>query len=208
MHMKAVYCTLVLLVGCAQFAQVPKPSTYPYTLQQHMQAAHHWDVLARQVANEVAAIIRDGPLSSTEPVHVRNHDDRSPFDEAFRGFLITELIEQGVWVPLQGVNSGSVLRDNHLEINWDMQLVVHNAYRTNPLSFGLSQDVGQGTHDGPLPHSEAIITVTTTYRGTILSRNSNVFYLNDADLQQYKKDWQHYWSRPDAPQKSYVVVDR
>jgi len=55
MHTKGlggVLC-LVLLTACAQ---VPKPSTYPFSFQQHMQAAHHWKVLARQVVGELVAV--------------------------------------------------------------------------------------------------------------------------------------------------------
>jgi len=53
MRMKAVCGAVlcVLFVGCAQ---VPKPSPYPYSSQLHMQAAHHWNVLASEVAESVA----------------------------------------------------------------------------------------------------------------------------------------------------------
>ena len=40
-----------LLVGCAQ---VPKPSAYSFSYQKKMQAAHHWELLARDVAKGVA----------------------------------------------------------------------------------------------------------------------------------------------------------
>jgi hypothetical protein len=178
---------------------------YPYTLQQHMQAAHHWQVLATQAVEELVAKGEPGP--SREPVYIQRDESedcvqrpyRTPFDRAFRGFLITELAKQGIPVSLNP--------ENPLRICWDVQLVVHNADRINPLSFGVlgelapPPDIWQGTAGRPLPHSEVIITTTTTNRGEILSRNSNIFYIND-------QDWQHYWSRPDAPQKSYAVVDR
>ena len=197
MHVKAVYCLLVLLAGCTQFAQVPKPSIYPYTLQQHMQAAHHWDVLAGEVVGNVAVSLMDGPVTLAGPVYVRDHDGRSPFDRAFRSFLITELRKHGVWISLEGANSADINHGNYFVINWDVQLVVHNAYRSNP-PLG---DVWQGTHDRPLPHSEVIITTTTTNRGVIVSRRSDIFYIND-------EDWQHYWSIPGAPVKTYAVVTR
>jgi hypothetical protein len=48
MHMKTLggIVYVVLLGACAQ---VPRPSAYPYTLQQKMQAAYHWRVLAKKV---------------------------------------------------------------------------------------------------------------------------------------------------------------
>ena len=73
MQMKAVYCFLVFLVGCAQ---VPRPSTYPYTFQQKMQAADHWKVLANQVAEQVVAVLKSEPSFLMGPVYIRS-DDRT-----------------------------------------------------------------------------------------------------------------------------------
>ncbi len=228
MRMNAVYCLLVLLAGCAS---VPRPSTYPYTSQPQMQAAHHWNVLAKQVAGELAVGLKGGPVPSIESVYVQS-DDRSPFGKAFRSFLITELTKQGVSV--------SYNRDNPLKIDWAVQLVVHNADRIKPpfplantllaaMGYGVGiawdklnseaagavtagalgplLDFWLGTETGPLPHSEVIITTMITQRGAMLSRNSNAFYINDQDRQ-------HYWSRADTQamakpmvQKSYTVVN-
>jgi hypothetical protein len=66
-------------------------------------------------------------------------------------------------------------------------------------------DIWRGIDAGPLPHSELIITTMVTKPEAILSRNSNIFYINDEDRQ-------HYRSTPaiEAPlvQKSYGVVNR
>ena len=241
MRMKAVYCFLVLLVGCAQ---VPRPSTYPYTFQQQMQAAHHWQVLANQVAGETAAVLKGELGSMMEPIYIQSDyrtstdntpcADRTPykntpFAQAFNSFLITELTKQGVPISFN--------QDNRLQICWAVQPLVHRADRIKPpfplettllagLGFGLAEtwyqlspgaagavtafgvgpilDTLRGLRTGPLPHSEIIITTTITDRGVILApnaRNAYVFYIND-------KDWQHYWSVPDTPQKSYTVVGR
>ncbi|MGH8066491.1 MAG: hypothetical protein ACRERE_14890 [Candidatus Entotheonellia bacterium] len=229
MRLKAAYCMLILLAGCSQ---VPKPSTYPYSFQHKMQAAHHWNVLANGVAAELTASFRGGSVSSVETVYVQS-DDRSPFGRAFRTFLITELTKQGISV--------SVNPDTPLKIDWAVQLVVHQADRSNPpfllantLLAGLAYGVGiawseldavaagavtagvvgplldilPGMDFGPLPHSEVIITTMITRTGAILARNTTPFYINDEDRQ-------HYWSRPDMPgtptplvQKSYTVVNR
>jgi hypothetical protein len=194
--MKPALCFLVFLIGCAQ---VPKPSTYPYSLQQHMQAAHHWDVLATRVVSELAASLKGGSAPSTEWVYVEDYEGRSPFNQAFRSFLITELRKQNIPVSFNP--------NNPLKIDWDVQLVVHKADRQNPRSIGLlgelvlGLNIWQGTHDGPLPHSEVIVTTTITDDGLIWLRDSTVFYINDADQQHYV-----YWLRPDAPQKTYALV--
>jgi hypothetical protein len=152
MRLKAVYCLLVFLVGCAQ---VPRPSTYPYSFQQQMQAAHHWHVLASQVVEELTARVRAGYVYSTEAVYIQNHDispsgqvfsGLSPFGQAFRGFLISELTKQGIPVsrwrepsqePCAPANNRADSRvrgylHDRLKICWDVQLVVHQADRIKP----------------------------------------------------------------------------
>jgi hypothetical protein len=232
MHMK-VLCGVLFVVLLTACAQVPKPSTYPYSFQQKMQAAHHWDVLAKEVAAGVTASLRGGTVSSGDAVYVQS-DDRSPFGRAFRTFLITELTKQGIPV--------SVNPDTPLQIDWAVQLVAHGANRINPplplaftalagLTYGVSiawdkldaieaggvtagvvgplLDFLVGTDSfAPLPHSEVIITTMITRTGAILARNTAPFYINDEDRQ-------HYWSRPDLPgtaaplaQKTFAVVNR
>jgi hypothetical protein len=217
MRMKAVYGFLVFLVGCTQ---VPRPSTYPYSFQQKMQAADHWQVLASQVAEEVVAVLKSEPSFLMEPVYVRSDDrtnsinapcyDRTPFKDttfaqAFHSLLITELTNQGISIVDD--------RDNRFQICWTIQPVVHNANRSKPypslaeailaIPPSLFVNLWQGIEAGPLPHSEIIITTTITDRGATRSRNAHIFYINDMD-------WPHYWSmsRPDAQQKTYVVVDK
>jgi hypothetical protein len=89
---RGVYCLLILLAGCTS---VPKPSPYPYSAQEHMQAAHHWQVLASEVAERVTTRVRGGPTTSTEYVYIPS-DDRSAFGKAFHGFLTTELMNRGI----------------------------------------------------------------------------------------------------------------
>lgn len=159
MQIKAVYCFLVLVTGCAQ---VPRPSTYPYTEQQQMQAAHHWRVLASQVVGE---LITRGELgSSIEPVYIQNKD-QSPFGQAFRSFLKTELTKQGIPVsPYENDRDTRQLpelceprdipilpyQNYPLKICWHVQLVTHQADRIKPslplqntllagLGFGLAE---------------------------------------------------------------------
>jgi hypothetical protein len=211
MRMKAVYCLLVLLAGCSS---APKPSPYLYSSQEHMQAAHHWNELASEVAEVVTVRIKEGYISPTEPVYVQS-DDRSPFGRAFRSLLITELTRQGIPV--------SSNPDNPVKIDWTVQPVVHNENRGNwSLPFGLGWLTGGITalvtspfagveplfNNGSLPHTEIIVTTMISKSGATLSRNAEIYYINDQDRQ-------HYWPRPDtsvaaAPvaQKVYTVVNR
>jgi hypothetical protein len=107
MRLKVAYCLLVLLVGCAQ---PPRPSSYPYSSQPHMQGVDHWQMLASQAAWELAASFRGEPASSIEPVYVQS-DDRAPVGKAFRSFLITALTKHGVAVSLNPDNPLGISAD-------------------------------------------------------------------------------------------------
>jgi len=196
-----------------------------------MQAAHHWQVLASQVAAELATSLTAGYVSATEAVYIQS-DDRSPFGKAFRSFLITELTKQGVAVSLTQNNPSQI------KIDWAVQLVMHQADRKKPpvllgntllagLAYGVAQawdklsleaagavtvfgvmpliDIMQGLDTGPLPHSEIIITTMISTPQVILSRNSNIFYINDQDQQHYRST-----AAIEAPlvQKAYGVVNK
>jgi len=217
---------LVLLTACAQ---VPKPSTYPFSFQQQMQAAHHWEVLATQVVERVVAERTAGNIFASELVYVQNRD-RSPFGQAFYTLLRTDLNKQGITVsPVPGPP---------VTIDWTVQTVVHQADRIKPpfpfestlvggLAYGVAQtwdklsleaagavtafgllpllDLWRGTYTGPLPHSEVIITTKIEKEAAFERRHSDIFYINDLD-------WRHYRSIAalEGPlvRKAYSVVDR
>jgi hypothetical protein len=171
---------LALLAGCTS---VPKPSPYPYSSQQKMQAAHHWNELASEVAEEVAARLKGGSGASVEWVYVPS-DDTSPFGEAFHDLLITELMKRGI--------PASSNPNSPLMIEWKVQRVAHNANRSNPsfpfgwLTGGITAlvaspfvDVGPVFGPGPLPHSEIIITTELKDKNKPeepLLRNSDIYY--------------------------------
>ena len=111
MHMKAlggVLC-VVLLTACAQ---VPRPSTYPYSLQRQMEAAEHWQTLAVRMVESLP--------SRTEPVYLPPEDD-SLFGTALRSFLETELRQRGIAVA-QSAAQG-------LTLAWDVQTIPHGGWR-------------------------------------------------------------------------------
>ena len=207
MRVKAVYCLLVRVAGCTS---VPKSSPCLYSSQQKMQAAHHWNELASEVAEEVAAKLKGGSVASVDWVYVPSND-RSPFGIAFHDLLITELMKQGI--------PASSNPNNPLRIEWEVQRVVHQANRSNPsfpfgwLTGGITAlvaspfvDVSPVFGTGPLSHSEVIITTQLKNKSEeTLLRNSDIYYINDQDRQ-------HYWSTAgmEAPlvQKSYTVVNR
>jgi hypothetical protein len=228
MHMKTlsgIVC-VVLLGACAQ---VPRPSTYPYSFQQKMQAAHHWQVLAETVAECIditlngasAASLNGGSPPSTDmarrcrdkqgvfavsrqPVFIQTQN--SPFGQAFPNLLIAELENRGIDASAEDQN-------NLLSLTWYVQPVVHQAYRRRPLPSvaeaiiaippSLFVDAWSGMAGGPLPHTEMILTtwLTARYRNTPKRTQNYLYYINDEDSYHYSE------SLPLA-HKTYAVVDR
>lgn len=210
--MRTLMCTLALvpiLVGCSQ---VPKPATWMMNYQRKMQAAHHWQVLARDVACQVA---QQYAVADTSGIHVE--PTAGVFGEAFANLLTTELVKFGVPVASQPAGAAT--------LTYEVQLVKHRAGfphrydRTQPgfwtaigtgvrvarnisekhwwIPGGVMLDLVAGTHT-TLPASEVLITTSLSKDGSYVMRRSDLYYVNDADCGQYKA--------PAAPKTLEVVA--
>ena len=78
----AILISACILCSCSN---VPKPTKYPISFQKKMQATHHWDVLATDIAKEVKLTLRDrealGQQIYLEP------NDKSLFSQVFTQLL-------------------------------------------------------------------------------------------------------------------------
>ena len=96
---------LFLFLSLASCSSIPMHSSYSFTEQQKMQAAHHWDVLASDVANQINnQLISSDYLDKSVFVKTTCGSDAMPcdkgettlFNEGFRDLLITRLVHFGV----------------------------------------------------------------------------------------------------------------
>ncbi len=106
------------VTGCAisQTSQAPVATTYEYTTQQKMQAAHHWDVLAGDVAFRLKEHINKSPIAG-RTINVISGNN-SPFHNAFEDLLITQMVNQGLDI-----------RDNNhgeLKLKFNTQVISHS----------------------------------------------------------------------------------
>ncbi len=208
-----LFCFLLILLfsGCSR---LPEPVGYDYSVQQKMQAAYHWEVLANDVANQInRELIRGGFI--TTPVFVKEtcgsdtepcQADATPtFNESFRDLLITRLVDLGVPTATEH-------DENSLTINYKTQLVRHAANRIRTakpgnitalttgimvlrnapralLSIGLAGAVDLANasfvHAG---HYEVIVTTSIVNHKEYIFRQSDIYYINDQDLWHYAKD--------------------
>ncbi len=204
MRTRFLFGLLSLLATAAGCAQVPKPMPYSWTPQYHMQAAHHWSLLA----NDVAA----SPGLQGQTIYLSS-DDRVPFDHAYRSFLTTALTNQSIKVVPAREAASATLR-------WSVQPVIHYGPRSAPgfplgwagtvATFAVASPFAEVTpaYTGTLPRSEIIITTSAIDRGnTLVLHRSDVYYVHEADLRAYLPPLPAA-PPPQAVHKTYAVVDK
>lgn len=202
--MRILYLLVSLLLftgGCA--SQLPIPATYPISTQRKAKAAHHWDVLADDIAlqTQIAAFGKDSVIKG-QTLYVRELREKTPFNQAFRNFLITRLVNRGLQVSDRP--EASVL------IDYDTQLIRHASNRYThipgtltalasglwvihdiveagvgaaPGTLGLAAvaDWGLGYYAGGASHTELIVTTSIVTDNQYRLRKSSVYYIEEED---------------------------
>jgi hypothetical protein len=133
--------TLIFLCSCSN---VPKPASYPLSYQQKMQAAHHWDVLADDVAKDVkqALASQKDPTLRNKLIYVEPNKS-SLFDKVFDTLLITQLVNQEIKLPTKNESNQKIKlttkeESDSLKLKYGTQKVVHKSARhTSPLYPGM-----------------------------------------------------------------------
>ncbi len=200
---------LFLLNGCLRS---PQPIGYPYSEQQKMRAAHHWDLLANDVANQVnTELISQGYLDRTVYVkHSCGQPDNCgpgetfPFDEGFNDLLTTQLVNFGV--PTQAEKEvDSLILDYKIQVLYHQAksyqwfrpgtltvltagvMVFRNApFEIAAIAAAAAADVLLTTTvDGG--HYEVIITTSMVDDNLYLMRKSDVYYIDDPDFWHYQQ---------------------
>ncbi len=203
-HMLMILLPVLLLaLGCSK---TPVPSSYPYSTQKQMQAAEHWQILAKDIGNDISLLTGSENFIS-QPLSVTTYDN-SPFSQAFRSLLTTELVNSGI--RLTNSSGG-------YELYWSVQQVSHQTSRSHTkvppgtylgmsaLGYGVYKlwtdstqfaeflAVGAGAEalrglaylDTKLPHNEIIININIQKEDELVYRFSNIYYINDLDTGHY-----------------------
>lgn len=202
---------LPLLVSCS--SRIPEPITYPYSQQHKMQASHHWEILARDLANRINnELILSNNIESAvyvkptcgDEAHPCRANETSTFNEAFRDLLITGLYDYGI--PTQ-----SKPMPEAIEVLYKVQVVRFNSNRIRSLQPGLltalsaavlvmrnapgellllasgaASDVANTSYTSNGRY-EVIITTSMIENGKYLFRASDIYYVNDKDFYQYQE---------------------
>ena len=213
-----VFTTLICLfiLGGNGCTRIPQPVTYDYTEQQKMQAAHHWDVLANDVANQIRETIQRHKYTGT-PVFVRTTcgtentpckpGETTQFNEGFRDLLITQLVNFCVLTNAEE-------DPNAIIVNYKVQVVYHRDNRYAARPPGILTALSTAVHvlrNAPVTiqaiagaafldasesatddagHYEIIITTSMITGNKYLFRTSDIYYINDLDFWHYQNNAQ------------------
>ena len=194
-----------LLWSCR--SQAPYPVTYSINTQKKMQAIHHWDVLAGDVANQVVLSIEKHPGIETQPISIMSPDENTPFAQMFHSLLVSRLVERGL--VLTPSNQGS------LALRYSARILQHEKriIRKNPVQWtvlatgvrvaraaydwatedilnmgigvGVLGDLARGYTTGDKPAKELFITTSLAYGDRFIMHSNDIYYVNDGDWWQY-----------------------
>ena len=210
---------LLLALGCA--SRVPVATNHPLTTQKKAKAAHHWDVLADDIARQTqAAVSRPGSPISGKPVCILAAGN-SPFDQAFRNFLITRLVNRGVPVTANAKEGQAISYETQL-LQHDSSRYTHvpgtltalaagiwvvrdviGAASAAPATIGMAGlgDYALGLYAGGATHTELIVTTSILDQEKYLMRKTDIYYLEDEDVDLFTEV-------PDQKVKQLGVVGR
>lgn len=204
----------ILATGCA--SQVPSAENHPLTSQKKVKAAHHWDVIAADIAQETKSILSQGASPANQPIFVAPSLESTAFTRAFHNFLVTRLVRQGFNVTEE--------RAGALEVRYETQVVRHNSdrYAQRPgtltalvagilvgrnvhtwdatekglgaLALAAGLDVAAG-HAASVTKTELLVTTSILDAGRYVMRKSDVYYIEDEDGSLYRqiKEWTKEW---------------
>lgn len=188
------------LTSCTPTSQIPVATNYPYTEQQKMQAASHWNALAADVVNQLEQdhkIPKGTPLivypkfyfqdkenpifwTTTEPLTEADESDRLaaiPFKRAYQNYLIAQLVDAGYNVTDDYATA-------KLLITFDIQLLKHNDRRVrSPHIINQLRRILAGAADGAYDgvkagNYEVIITTSVKSGHTYIMCHTGTYYIN------------------------------
>lgn len=218
---------LSLVLGACASSPVPFVGKFEPSTQKKLASSHHWDVVASDVANQMAQTLSKNDSLKGRPVYFSPPSESSVFSKAFQSLLITRMIDTGLSV--------STKKEGAAETRIETQVVRHSSDRkpgyapgtltalvagvmvARNVALHMSGDaqaiatlglVGAADASTALapevpPQTEIIVTTSITAGDKYIARKSDVYYLADVDidlfLERHKKI---------TPTKTFTVVDK
>jgi len=173
-------CIAIFLISC----KTPVETNYPFSGQKKMQSAHHWEVLADEVVEQVKQNPRISKVTAlavypkfylhnrediaiwTTKQHLSAADEANrlatiPFKRAYQNYLIAKLVEAGF-------NVVDDAGDAELVMSFDVQLVK----QSKPAVDG-------PTSDSTRTNYEVVITTSVKSEKTYILCHTGTYYVNN-----------------------------
>ncbi|MDX9697949.1 MAG: hypothetical protein RBT55_00035 [Rhodocyclaceae bacterium] len=190
------------LVGCSH-SPIPVAENFELTTQKKVRSAGHWELLSRDVIAQTTSFLEQSGIAPGSSMHVVLPDNPSPFDKAFRQFLITELVQSG--------NSVHMSQDAPVKVSYETLVIRHNSDRPHFIpgiytmltsglyaAYGLRNehidlklaagmalaglaDYANSQYTGGPTHTEMILTTTVSSGDRYLARKTDVYYIEEDD---------------------------
>lgn len=127
---------LLILTGCAHKRPLPIAAAYPLTAQLKMQAAYHWDILAKDLAARLKETVKTSfPNAIKKPaifVKFTNAQEKVPFGKAFFNLFTARLVQEKLVV----MDNSNARYGKTLLVEYDMQVIHHKDRRLTYLPPG------------------------------------------------------------------------
>jgi hypothetical protein len=193
----------------ASCSQVPFPTTYGLNTQKKMQAAHHWDVLASDVSEQVKISLQKKSELKKIPTFISS-SDTTPFGKIFHNLLVTHLVQKGIVVS--NVDKDAITMKYEAKVLEHTNRIVREPpvkYSVLALGIRVARDVadwtsrnilnlgvglgaladyGRGFTTGDLPNKEVVITTSLVLNDQYIMHKSDIYYINEFDEWHYEKD--------------------
>lgn len=91
-----ILISFFLLSGC--YAQVPRTDTFDFSTQKKLQAAKHWEIMARDISDQISYYLKYEDLNLANQFGVYIEPLPGEFGEAFTRMVRERLVETGVRV--------------------------------------------------------------------------------------------------------------
>ena len=165
--------SIAFLAACSTSRfQAPKVSTYPPAWQHRMEAAEHWDILAKDEAAKILTAVKD----HTKPIYVEpTTGGDSAFSRAYHEMLLEHLVDGGGLLVTQPMTGG-------VRVSWSTQVVTYLNQDARPPRPG-SCVITPG-NDLPCDN-EVIITTRVTEGDLVVRSDTQQFYFKPEDRSHY-----------------------
>ncbi len=168
-HRLAVCGVCAVLTACANNAFLPHPRAvmFPESEQASLQAASHWQLIARHEAEQIRQALGDGGGIITPSLYLgMPSDTASPFEQAYHHMLLGALVDQQVAVMLTPENA-------LFSLDYTVQVIEHGDRRhmpPRPGTFTAFLLAGVGIHDSQYWGDRGLVLLPVAAAGDLWAR--------------------------------------